>query len=154
MVEKPTKIEYKVAEIDDKKQPVMEIDNNKLQPSIITEEFDAYTSKENVNSIDNSNTSITTQLVPDSYKAKTNAGNVTSTATISIVTTAQANEESVNNMNYDNLIEVAMYSNSVGRRDMQTIPGNANMIAKDNKAYLAGYIKAYDSNSQIGRAHV
>ncbi len=33
-------------------------------------------------------------------------------------------------MNYDNLIEVAMYSNSVGRRDMQTIPGNANMIAK------------------------
>ena len=148
MVEKPTKIEYKVAEIDDKKQPVMEIDNNKLQPSIITEEFDAYTSKENVNSIDNSNTSITTQLVPDSYKAKTNAGNVTSTATISIVTTAQANEESVNNMNYDNLIEVAMYSNSVGRRDMQTIPGNANMIAKDNKAYLAGYIKAYDSNSQ------
>ena len=148
MVEKPTKIEYKVAEIDDKKQPVMEIDNNKLQPSIITEEFDAYTSKENVNSIDNSNTAITTQLVPDSYKAKTNAGNVTSTATISIVTTAQANEESVNNMNYDNLIEVAMYSNSVGRRDMQTIPGNANMIAKDNKAYLAGYIKAYDSNSQ------
>ena len=48
----------------------MEIDNNKLQPSIITEEFDAYTSRENVNSIDNSNTSITTQLVPDSYKAK------------------------------------------------------------------------------------
>ena len=33
-------------------------------------------------------------------------------------------------MNYDNLSEVAMYSNSVGRRDMQTIPGNANMIAK------------------------
>lgn len=32
-----------------------------------------------------------------------------------------------------------MYSNSVGRRDMQAIPGNANLIAKDFKAFNAGY---------------
>ena len=34
-------------------------------------------------------------------------------------------------MNYDNLVEIVMYSNSVGRRDMQSIPGNANLITKD-----------------------
>ena len=60
-------------------------------------------------------------------------------ATIKVVTTQQADPQSVNNMIYDNLVEYAMYSNTVGRRDMQTIPGNANMIAKENPAYLAGY---------------
>lgn len=51
-------------------------------------------------------------------------------------------------MNYDNLVEIVMYSNSVGRRDMQSIPGNANLIAKDFKAFNAGYnYYVQDANS-------
>ena len=40
-----------------------------------------------------------------------------------------------------------MYSNTAGRRDMQAIPGNANMIAKDYKAYEAGYKKNYTDDT-------
>ena len=99
-----------------------------------------YTTKKGVvgNQQDVYNTSLTLQLAPgESTK-------------INIVTTAQANEEAINNMNYDNLVEIAVYSNTVGRRDMQAIPGNANMIAKDYKAYEAGYKKVYtEENSWI-----
>ena len=42
-------------------------------------------------------------------------------------------------MNYDNLAEIVVYSNTVGRRDMKTIPGNSNMIAKQEAAWRAGY---------------
>ena len=92
-----------------------------------------YTTKKGVvgNQQDVYNTSLTMQLAPGE------------SSKISIVTTAQANEEAINNMNYDNLVEIAVYSNTAGRRDMQAIPGNANMIAKDYKAYEAGYKKVY-----------
>ncbi len=62
-----------------------------------------------------------------------------------IVTSTHTNDETTDKMNYDNLVEIAMYSNTAGRRDMQAIPGNANMIAKDNRAFMAGYIKSYNS---------
>jgi len=98
MVDKPVQIAYEMSEIDDEKQPVMKVDNGKLQPSLVSKEHNAYTSKENKNSRDNSNTSLTAELVPDVYKKEVNDNNVTSTATISITTAAQANEETLNNM--------------------------------------------------------
>ena len=67
---------------------------------------------------------------------------------ISIVTTAQASEEAIKNMNYDNLVEIVMYSNPVGRRDTEAIPGNANMIAKQKPAYEAGYDKVAKKDAQ------
>ena len=38
-----------------------------------------------------------------------------------------------------------MYSNTAGRRDMAAIPGNANMIAKFNPAWQAGYTIDYQA---------
>lgn len=68
---------------------------------------------------------------------------------IMIITSAQANDEAMQNMNYDNLMEIVVYSNSVGRRDMEAIPGNANQIAKQDFAYKAGYLYDY-ANSENG----
>lgn len=68
---------------------------------------------------------------------------------IMIITSAQANDEAMQNMNYDNLMEIVVYSNSVGRRDMEAIPGNANQIAKLDFAYKAGYLYDY-ANSDNG----
>lgn len=68
---------------------------------------------------------------------------------IMIITSAQANDEAMQNMNYDNLMEIVVYSNSVGRRDMEAIPGNANQIAKQDFAYKAGYLYDY-ANSDNG----
>lgn len=65
--------------------------------------------------------------------------------TIKITTSAQANEEAMKNMNYDNLMEIVVYSNTVGRRDMEAIPGNANQIAKEVVAYKAGYQYDYQN---------
>ena len=42
-----------------------------------------------------------------------------------------------------------MYSNTAGRRDMYAIPGNANLIAKDSVANMAGYNR-YVMNSVGG----
>lgn len=149
MVSEPMKITYNVAEVKDDKQPVMEVNaDGLLIPKVGTREYNAYTTKESIdaNIADNSNGVLTTELVPEEYK-KTHADAI-STGEIEITTSAQASEEAINNMNYDNLVEIAMYSNSVGRRDMQAIPGNANMIAKDNRAFLAGYIKAYNADTK------
>ena len=70
---------------------------------------------------------------------------------MTIVTSAQASEEGIKNMNYDNLVEIAMYSNAVGRRDTKAIPGNANMIAKQKPAYEAGYDRVVmkDENGNV-----
>ena len=97
-----------------------------------------YTTKDNIvgTASDNSNGSLTSRLEPGE------------SGEIRITTTVTANEEAINSMNYDNLVEIVMYSNSVGRRDMQSIPGNANLIAKDFKAFNAGYnYYVQDANS-------
>jgi len=104
----------------------------------------------NANAIDTYNPRLTVPLIPQAYKdSKPDDPQVQereSIATISIVTSVQANEEAINNMNYDNLVEIAMYSNAAGRRDMQAIPGNANLVAKDKKAYEAGYNRIVETD--------
>ena len=42
-------------------------------------------------------------------------------------------------MKMDNLAEVLVYSNTIGRRDVNSVPGNAMAIAKENGFWLAGY---------------
>jgi len=119
--------------------PVTKAEGGVLKPQMEDVTLhDVYTAKENIssNQISMYNPGLTRELKPGE------------SASIMIATSAHANAEDAKSMNYYNLAEIVMYSNTAGRRDMAAIPGNANMIAKDNKAYLAGYIKAYDSNSQ------
>jgi len=130
MTEKPVEVTYTKTKVNDNKQPVMKKnDQGVIVPEVEDKDLEVYTTLEsgNANEIDTYNPKLTTELKPGEN------------ASIKIVTTAQASEEAINNMNYDNLVEIVMYSNTAGRRDMQTIPGNANMIAKDKKAYEAGY---------------
>ena len=56
-----------------------------------------------------------------------------------LLTTTLASSEKINNMNYENLSEIIMYSNTAGRKDMTSIPGNANLIGKGSVANMAGY---------------
>ena len=88
------------------------------------------------------NSNITKELTPESVNTDE------SKATMTIVTTSQGSEDAIKNMNYDNLVEIVMYSNPVGRRDTEAIPGNANMIAKQKPAYEAGYDKVAKKDAQ------
>ena len=88
------------------------------------------------------NSNITKELTPESVNADE------SKTTMTIVTTSQGSEDAIKNMNYDNLVEIVMYSNPVGRRDTEAIPGNANMIAKQKPAYEAGYDKVAKKDAQ------
>ena len=88
------------------------------------------------------NSNITKELIPESVNADE------SKATMTIVATSQGSEDAIKNMNYDNLVEIVMYSNPVGRRDTEAIPGNANMIAKQKPAYEAGYDKVAKKDAQ------
>lgn len=88
------------------------------------------------------NSNITKELTPESVNADE------SKATMTIVTTSQGSEDAIKNMNYDNLVEIVMYSNPVGRRDTEAISGNANMIAKQKPAYEAGYDKVAKKDAQ------
>ena len=88
------------------------------------------------------NSNITKELSPESVNADE------SKTTMTIVTTSQGSEDAIKNMNYDNLVEIVMYSNAVGRRDTEAIPGNANMIAKQKPAYEAGYDRVAKKDAQ------
>lgn len=97
------------------------------------------------------NKELTKELTPISYSGEENAkGQIFISTSVTV-----DSEESANNMNYNNLSEILVYSNSVGRRtfmeknketeehatiksptdgNIPTLPGNANEIAKlDNE---------------------
>lgn len=158
MTAEPEKIDYEYTELTEQKDkdgkviksektgnslmvPVTKVENGEIIPSLVsTEDTDKtvvmYTTiNDSVISgtVSKYNTEFTKELAP------------TDKTSISIVTTAQASEEAIKNMNYDNLMEIVMYSNPVGRRDTTAIPGNANMIAKQEVAYKAGYDRRYET---------
>lgn len=112
--------ETEVAEVGGSKMLVPQVETITLK--------DVYSGKDALMSseVSSYNPKLTKELLPGQ------------SATVGVVTSAHASAEAVNNMNYDNLAEIVMYSNTVGRRDMQTIPGNANMIAKQTDAFKAG----------------
>lgn len=134
MTEAPVTIEYLKSKLTETGEPATELlANGEIKPQLETKSVNMYTTLDSITSNEQSryNTEFTKELAP---------GEETS---ISIVTTSQASEEAVKNMNYDNLMEIVMYSNPVGRRDTMAIPGNANMVAKELAAYEAGYDRVY-----------
>ena len=148
MLSEPIEITHKAIDMTDSGEPKTEVvenaDGNKTIMPVLGNRTtkDVYTtvSREvKTEDVDIYNSGFTRQLLP--HTAENNDNPEQYSATIKIVTSQQANEQTTDNMNYDNLIEYAMYSNTVGRRDMQTIPGNANMIAKEQPQYWAGYEK-------------
>lgn len=119
-------------------QPQTDVVDGVIKPVVNSNKLTMYTTvDENVASetISKYNSNITKELIPESVNADE------CKATMTIVTASQGSEDAVKNMNYDNLVEIVMYSNPVGRRDIAAIPGNANMIAKQKPAYEAGYDK-------------
>lgn len=160
MTAEPDTIDYEYTELTEQKDkdgkviksektgnslmvPVTKVgENGEIIPNLLsTEGTDRsvvmYTTLENSGVVSSTvskfNTEFTKELAPEDKTS------------ISIVTTAQASEEAIKNMNYDNLMEIVMYSNPVGRRDTTAIPGNANMIAKQVAAYEAGYDRRYET---------
>lgn len=122
-------ITYTKTQITETGEPAMREENGVLMPQTEDKTFEAYTTAGDLTTHQSSayNPLLTVELEP---------GQTTQDTYITL--SAQANEDTMNNMNYNNLIEIVMYSNSAGRRDMQTIPGNANMIAKEQEAFKAG----------------
>ncbi len=133
------KIEIPITEIKDG-QPQTEVKDNKIMPKTTTRTIkEVYTTKSNdakTSEVSMYNTELTTQLEPGK------------SASIGIVTSQQGNTQTANNMNYDNLVEIVMYSNTVGRRDMEAIPGNANMVAKELAAFNAGYDRVAEKDTE------
>ena len=110
------------------KQKVVLKDNGNVVPDTIDVLLEnMYTSKDIFEEVSGYNPNLTREMQPGESRV------------MYISTAVQADEESLDNMNYDNLAEIVVYSNTVGRKDPLSIPGNANYIAKDKPAYQAGY---------------
>ena len=74
-------------------------------------------------------------LIPEAAK---DSGDAT-TGEISIVTSVTTtSEESTNDLIFNNLAEILVYSNTVGRRDAEAVPGNAE-IARGEFTAATGY---------------
>ncbi len=137
MTAEPETITYQKSKLIDNEEPATELlPSGEIAPQLEDKTVVMYTTiNDSVVSgtVSKFNTEFTKELAPEDKTS------------ISIVTTAQASEEAIKNMNYDNLMEIVMYSNPVGRRDTTAIPGNANMIAKQAAAYEAGYDRRYET---------
>ena len=83
---------------------------------------------------DNNNKTLTIQLTPNSVPE----GESTAYIGISMTTNVSSGTDG-NNLKFDNLAEILVYSNTVGRKDMYTIPGNANETAKVRNASSTWY---------------
>ena len=81
------------------------------------------------------NSNLTQELAPSNYE-----GSTPNSAEIHItVRKTAASGVDANQMRIDNLAEVLVYSNSVGRRDTNSVPGNAMAIATIKGFWKAGY---------------
>ena len=81
------------------------------------------------------NSNLTQELAPSNYE-----GSTPNSAEIHItVRKTAASGVDANQMRIDNLAEVLVYSNSVGRRDINSVPGNAMAIATTEGFWRAGY---------------
>ena len=100
------------------------------------------------------NIDLTQELLPkkalDLSYMPTDAKN--SKAQVFITINELATAENIDRMNYNNMAEVMVYSNSVGRRDLETIPGNAFNLAKEAPVYKVGYNVYVDPEVDEGKA--
>ncbi len=62
------------------------------------------------------------ELVPETAKG---TGTATSGEIMIVTSKTTTSEETASDLNFDNIAEVLIYSNTVGRRDNQAVPGNA-----------------------------
>ncbi len=136
-------IKYNKTAVDENRRPKYDVDETGKMVPVLTEVElkDVYTTiDESISSaqISERNPQLTTELIPAKTPEERKDGGVSIKETY-VSTMAQANETAINTMNYDNLLEIVMYSNSVGRRDTEAIPGNANLISKQLPLYKAGY---------------
>lgn len=81
------------------------------------------------------NPSVIAELVPESASQATG---VASSGKIRVVISKQLNEENSKDDLYNNIAEVLSYSNTVGRRDSQAVPGNAE-VARGEYLAATGY---------------
>lgn len=80
------------------------------------------------------NSSMTIELKPEKYNPNE------STGIVYIVTRKNTSSgQDANEMKMDNLAEILVYSIPTGRRDINSVPGNAMVIAKNNGFWKAGY---------------
>lgn len=80
------------------------------------------------------NPSLTFELKPEKHTPGESVANI---YIVTIKNTSSG--QNANEMKMDNLAEVLVYSNPTGRRDINSVPGNAMVIAKDNGFWKAGY---------------
>ena len=132
----PRTITYTKLKLDEDGKTVTEEKDGKILPVLDEGEVeDIYTTideKTTSDIVDMYNPQLTKELLPGEN------------VLIKIITSQGTSGQNMNNMNYDNLVEIAMYSNTVGRRDILSIPGNANVIAKELPAHNAGYDRVND----------
>ena len=132
----PRTITYTKLKLDEDGKTVTEEKDGKILPVLDEGEVeDIYTTideKTTSDIVDMYNPQLTKELLPGEN------------VLIKIITSQGTSGQNMNNMNYDNLVEIAMYSNTVGRRDILSVPGNANVIAKELPAHNAGYDRVND----------
>lgn len=75
------------------------------------------------------NTDLTRELVPEAYRSQGNSDTY-SEVRITVAKTASSGTDA-NQMKIDNLAEVLVYSNPTGRRDTNSVPGNAMAIVNN-----------------------
>lgn len=93
---------------------------------------------DDVVSIDN--TSLDVALVPRQYKVSKHDDTELAETEMWIMTTKTTASDTVaEDMSFDNLVEVLVYSNPTGRRDVYSVPGNAMAIATKEGLWKAGY---------------
>lgn len=90
------------------------------------------------------NSDLTRELVPEAYRSQGNSDTYSEVG-ITVAKTASSGTDA-NQMKIDNLAEVLVYSNPTGRRDTNSVPGNAmaivNHLAVNNKeqgVWYAGF---------------
>ncbi len=129
-----------------------------LTPTLTSATFKSYSTFGNdvtTGRLDTANTILTNELLPnrafdanaDTRTKKTGAKYQTTAEEASqryssyvyLLTTTQASAAKIGDMNFDNLSEIAIYSNTVGRKDMRTITGDANQLGKTKSVTQVGY---------------
>ena len=76
------------------------------------------------------NTDLTRELVPEAYSKLEDKQDAISNIEITVAKTASSGTDA-NQMKIDNLAEVLVYSNPTGRRDTNSVPGNAMAIVNN-----------------------
>ena len=74
---------------------------------------------------DKSNSGFESELIPYTYNAESETRNYNSQIVLTLTKTVSAQDDA-NDLTYDNITEIVKLENSVGRRDILTVTGNAN----------------------------